>query len=66
MNKAFKMLLAAMMRARWHQTNFYMAPAQHFAQQRTGGNADGKHHQQQRGHLLVAVQYVFGKSGKQA
>ena len=41
-----------------------MPLAEHFAQQRAGGDADRKNHQQQRGHLLVAVHDFFCKAGK--
>ena len=49
-----------------HQADLYMAAAQYLAQQRTGADTDGEHHQQQRGHLRVAVQHLFGKAGELA
>jgi len=36
-----------------------MAARKHLAQQRADADAHREHHQQQRGHLLVAVQHLF-------
>jgi hypothetical protein len=49
-----------------HQADFHVAAAQDFAQQRAGADADGKHHQQQGRHLLVAMQHFLGKAGELA
>ena len=50
--------------AQRHQANFYMAAAEHLAQQRTDADTDRKHHQQQRSHMLIAMQHLFGKAGE--
>ena len=45
--------------AQRHEADFHMASAQHLAQQRADAYAYREHHQQQRGHLLVAAQHLF-------
>ena len=47
--------------AEGHQADLDMAARERFAQQRADGDADREHHQQQRGHLLVAAEHVFGE-----
>ena len=41
-----------------------MPTREHLAQQRTGADANGKHHQQQRSHTFVAVQHIARKAWK--
>jgi hypothetical protein len=50
--------------AQRHQADLHMPAREHLAQQRTGADADGKHHQQQRSHLFVAMQHIARKAWK--
>ncbi|MCY1226958.1 hypothetical protein D9M72_392110 [compost metagenome] len=47
-------------RAERHQPDLDMAPGQPLAQQRAGADAQRKHRQQQRDHVLVAAQHILG------
>ena len=53
-------------RAQRHQADLHVPARQHLAQQRADADADREHHQQQRGHLLVAVQHLLGEAGELA